>query len=161
MKKIILLCCVFLSLSLNGMQMSKDQITPTEIIETNSSIEHEKNSSSSEHHICTKSCVCLWCCGPALAADILCCFPLLCRLTPIQGNESDIEWINRAHSNHEAALEHRTTQKEKYGNDACSSLKRKINHLFYEKAPHHTERCEAEYEHLCCFSKAIVKFIKE
>lgn len=152
-----LYCASLISLPIIGMHMDEKKITPL----NESGIAPESNNLTPKHHICVKGCVCLWCFPPALTADILCACPLFCRLTPIQGNESDIEWMDRAHSNHGVAAEHKTTQKEKHGNDACSSLKRKINALLYEKAPHHTERCEAEYEHLCCFTKAICKFAQE
>jgi hypothetical protein len=165
MHKIVLLCCAGLaSPLLFGMQMDQHkQIIPiTSSNQTLAASAGQQDISQSKHASCTKGCVCLACSLPAIVADILCVIPLCCRLSPIQKpNESDSEWMKRADENIEPNALHRAAMKERYGNDACSSLKRKMNALLIEKAPHHTQRCEAEWEHLCCFSNALIKFVRE
>jgi len=69
--------------------------------------------------------------------------------------------MKRADENSVHQVEYKMRMKELHGNDACSSLYRKIYLLCCEKAPHHTERCEAECEHLWCFTKALIKFVRE
>jgi hypothetical protein len=159
--KIVLLCCAGISsFSLMGMQMGKQIIPFTPSTQTGAQPTDQEVLASS-HSLCAKACT-LLCLPPAIAADILCIFPLCCRLSPIQKrNESDDELMKRADGNYAVAVQHRAAMKQRYGNDACASLHRKIHALLHEKAPHHTQHCEAEWEHLCCFSKAIIKFIKE